>query len=54
MRNVLRVVVQKLRNLRALVKDEEHDSWYDDHPSGQKKSPNIGPNLGSGGGSGVG
>ena len=38
----------KLRNLRALVRDEDHDPWYDDHSGGQEKSPNIGPNLGGG------
>lgn len=48
MRTVLRAVVQRIRRLRALIKDEDHDSWNDDHPSGQNKSPNIGPNLGSG------
>ena len=50
-RSGLRWTMQKLRNLRALVKDEDHDSLLDDHPSSEKKkSPNIGPNLGGGGG----
>ena len=48
MRNILRAVVRKMRNLRALIKDEDHDSWLDEHPTGQKKSPNVGPNLGGG------
>jgi hypothetical protein len=36
-RNPLQWAGRKLRRLRSLVKDEDHDSWYDDHPGGQKK-----------------
>ena len=39
----------KLRRLRSLVKDEDHDSWYDDHADDHTKPPNVGPNLGGGG-----
>lgn len=49
MRQVLRFMVQKIRSLRALVKDEDHDSWYDDHRGDRGKPPNVGPNLGGGG-----
>jgi hypothetical protein len=39
----------KLRRLRSLVKDEDHDTWYDDHADDHTKPPNVGPNLGGGG-----
>ena len=35
-RSGLRWTMQKLRNLRALVKDEDHDSWLDSPPSSEK------------------
>ena len=40
---------ERLQRLRALVRDEDHDPWYDEHDGGQHKSPNVGPNLGGGG-----
>ena len=46
----LQWATQKLRRLRALVNDEDHDSWNDDHRGGQAKSPNVGGNLGGFGG----
>jgi hypothetical protein len=49
MRKLMSVVVRNLRSLRALVRDEDHDSWYDDHRGGRKNGPNVGPNLGGGG-----
>jgi len=48
-KTALRWTTQKVRRLRALVNDEDHDPWNDDHPAGQQKSPNTGPNLGGGG-----
>lgn len=56
MRNVkqaLRWTRLKLRRLRVLVRDEDRDTWYDDHKHGDGKPPNVGGNLwgtGSGGG----
>ena len=46
---MLSKIVRKLRSLRALVKGSAHDPWLVKHPSGQQKSPNVGPNLGGGG-----
>jgi hypothetical protein len=31
----------KLRRLRGLVKDEDHDSWYDEHTAEHDKPPNL-------------
>jgi hypothetical protein len=36
-RSALQWARRRLRTLRSLVKDEDHDSWYDDHPGGQTK-----------------
>lgn len=36
-RSSLQWARQKLSMLRSLVKDQDHDSWYDDHPGGQTK-----------------
>ena len=46
---MLSALMRKLRSLRALIKGSDHDPWLDKHPSGQKKTPNVGPNLGGGG-----
>ena len=37
----LRSTGLKLRRLRGLVKDEDHDSWYDEHTAKREKRPNL-------------
>jgi hypothetical protein len=43
LKSALQWAGRKLRRLPSLVKDEDHDSWYDDHPGGQTmpKPPRI-------------
>jgi hypothetical protein len=45
-----RAVWQKIRRVRALAKGEDADTWYEQHRAHGEKPPNVGPNLGGGGG----
>jgi hypothetical protein len=41
--NALQWAGRRLRRLRSLVKDDDHDDWYDHHEGGQMahKPPRI-------------
>ena len=46
--------VGKIRDLRALVQDEDHDSWLDTHREQEhKKSPDVGRIIRGGPGGGT-
>lgn len=45
MTQALRWAQLKARRLRSLVRDEDHDTWYDQGPD-HEKPPNVGPQLG--------
>jgi hypothetical protein len=46
--------VRKIRDLRALVQDEDHDSWLDTHREQEhKKSPDVGRIIRGGPGGGT-
>ena len=52
-RQALQLTRSTLLRLRALVSGDDRDTWYDDHPDGHNKPPNVAGNMwgsGSGGG----
>ena len=44
-----RWVWAQVKRLRAIVQDDDHDAWLDDHQNGPKKGPDTGKIIRGGG-----
>ncbi|GAA4709626.1 hypothetical protein GCM10025782_02070 [Pedococcus ginsenosidimutans] len=50
MKETLRGLRRTTKRLRSLVRDEDHDKWYDEHTDKHDRPPNITGPWSQGGG----